>query len=90
MIYFILGWLCFSVMTYRAYAKHMWGSFGDVLGWRWTDTLAGVTLALFSGPIGLLALLCMLDTWVHRKAEVPVKPRLPRNPAFHKYYTGEK
>lgn len=86
--YFIVGWLFFSVMAYRAYAKHNWGEYGAVLGWRWSDTTFGVVMSLFGGPITLLTLFFFNEIWRHRKADVPIKPRLPRDPTFHKYYTG--
>lgn len=87
-MWFIVVWFLCSVLVYTAFSRFMWSAFGDVLGWKWSDTFSMAMLAL-TGPVGALPIFLFLAQ--ERKMYkgnhgIPFKPRLPRDQRFHYLY----
>lgn len=87
-MWFIIVWFLCSVLVYTTFSRFMWSAFGDVLGWRWSNT-ANVAVLSLGGPLSLLG--SVLATASERRLYkgnhgIPFKPRLPRDQRFHYLY----
>lgn len=82
-------WILCGVWTYIIYARNFWARFGDVLGWKPSDTAFGIIISAF-GPIGLVGMALGIKTDEDftglPNLGAPFFYRLPRDPTFIKYY----